>query len=423
MMPRYLDIPTIEEARKRVSKRSSYFMMMSTLFAILLLVFLFFQVEDELTGGMSGDVSNWILFTLVGYVVVLFGGKKILDLLQLKWNSLDELDADEKIGGFKVGQIREYVGQISEDMAIEGERVQVCTMDSTIPNAFGLLWRNVICLDRSWLRVLDEQELRALISHELYHLKLKRTRPMFSHPQMLRFIVFLELSIITTIIFFGDPFSFPLNIFVFIFVFQWVNTFFLIAPLKASRAEEHLCDWSALRYTGLEGAFNLMLKLGQRYELISVIQETVNKEAKKYRIPLRDYVRIQKRIDKNIERRKMSKEGVEQTVKETMRELAEERDWKEPLFTLPFSKPEIKFDRATKKHKIDWIQYDDHIRDFKLDKEEMEKFVRDIKADRKSYLFDANIDSYKDSHGTHPTIKQRVLFLWNNYRSRKVDPA
>ncbi len=411
------DIPTIEVARKRVKRRNKVFLLLSSIFLFFLFLAIYNIIDIENLTFTHPLFRNWLLYTLISFIVLTLLARKMLDLLQMRWGNLEKREDKERIGGFTVGKIKNYTQKIADEMDIGGEKVQVCTMDSTVPNAFGLLWRNLICLDESWLRLLDEEELKALISHELYHLKLKRTRPMFGHPHMMRFVFIVEVLLVMAIITFNGLFQSYTEIVISIFVFQWINTFFFIAPMKSSRAEEHLCDWSALRYTGVEGALNLMLKLGQRYEAIQVIHEAIKEKKKEYSIPLRDYSELQKRIDQNLERDKMTEQGIKETVYRTIENMADEEGWRAPLINLP-SLGLDRLSRATKKHKIDWLQYDDHIRDFKLDKKEAKRFVQDIRGDDKSFLFDAPIDSHRDSHGTHPTIKQRVLFLWKNYKLR-----
>lgn len=329
---------------------------------------------------------------------------------------LSDYDKEEKIGGFKVKDIENYVEKISKSMGIK-EYVKVCLMDKTLPNAFGILWKNVICIDKSWLRILDDQELKALIAHEIYHLKIKKSRPIFGHPYVLRFVIFLQTLFITAILLFTSN-GVLWDIIFFLIVFQWVDTFFLIAPMKASRAEEHLCDWSAIKYSSIDGVVNLMLKMGQRYEAVNIIKKTLSQKAKEYKIPWRAYNHIQTRIDQKLTRDKMTREGIRETVGETVDEMAEENNWSSTtIIKIPKWGQQQKINRATKKHKINWLEYDDHIRDFKLDKEEIPDLVEDIKRDEQSFLFNSNIDGPKDSHGTHPTIKNRVLFVWENYKN------
>ncbi len=415
-----LDVPTIKEAKKRVKSRETFFMVMSVTFVIVLFYILFrIILYPEPTDVDYTKLMLWILTTFIFYVVSKFLGRKLLNKMVTAWESLDDFDPKEKIGGFEAEKIKEYTKKIADDMDIEGEPVKVCTMDSPMPNAFGLLWRNVICLDRSWLRILDEQELKALIAHELYHLKLKKTRPMFSHPTMFSFVIFLQISVLTSVLLFYDGSDFYFRFMTLFFIFHWVDMMFLLAPLKSSRAEEHLCDWSAVKYTGILGAINLMLKLGQRYEAINIINETLAEMKKKYRIPFSDHVQLPQKIDKNIKRSKIDSEGIRETVRETVDEMAQEKGWSKAAFNFSIGGGGGIFS-GKKRHKVDWIQYDSHIMDFRLDEKELPQFIEDIKSDKKSFLFDAKLDSYRDSHGTHPTIKQRVLFLWKNYKSRAV---
>lgn len=416
LFDRRLDVPTLEEAKKRVRRRDTFFIV----FSAILLFFLFFIHFFLIIGdGLLTffNISLWVLEVLISYFVLKLLFNKMLDLLQTAWESLDDKDEDEKMGGFKVEKIKRYTEGIAEEMDIKGEGVDVCLVDSTLPNAFGLIWRNVICLDKSWLRLLDEQELKALISHELNHLKMKKTRPVFGHPYMMRSVVLAQISSIVLIAMVNGFWN-SFNVLVLLsIIYQWIDVLFFIAPLKSSRAEEHLCDWNAIRFAGIEGAINLMLKMGQRYEAVNIIQDETKKQTEDYSVPLRDYSKIQERIDKNLIREDMTEEGIRRVVSETVDELAEENNWSGSLIKFPsLGKSKIdKLSRATRKHKIDWLQYDDHIRDLKLDKQETRELIDDLECDRKSFLFDTSIDSYKDSHGTHPTLKQRVLFLWNNY--------
>ncbi|MFO7991996.1 MAG: M56 family metallopeptidase [Thermoplasmata archaeon] len=415
-----LDVPTIREAKKRVRARNRFFVVLSVIFVLFLFYVLFWIIIFP--GPKRLDFTKTLLWS--GATFVLYIGAKALGRLFLNkmisaWESLDDFDPEEKVGGFKVGKIKGYTKKIADDMGIDGEPVKVCTMDSPMPNAFGLLWRNVICLDRSWLRILDEQELKALIAHELTHLKMKKTRPMFSHPTLFSFVIFLQISVLTSLFFFYEVSDYYFRFMTLFFIFHWVDMMFLLLPLKSSRAEEHLCDWSAVKYTDIFGAVNLMLKLGQRYEAINIINAAISEMKKKYRIPLSDYVQLPQMIDKNIKRSKIDPEGIRETVRETVEDMAAENGWKKATFSFSTGGGDSLFS-GRNRHKVDWIQYDSHIMDFRLDEKELPQFIEDIKSDRKSFLFDAKIDSYKDSHGTHPTIKQRVLFLWKNYKNRAV---
>ncbi len=410
-----MNVISLKKARRSVERRNKIFLILSSIFILILFYLLYNITYLQNPWVLEFEVmSLWLTLSFGLFIFFSFFSKYSTDKYIERTEKLSNYNDEESIGGFKVKDVKNNIQEISNSMNIEG-KVKVCLMDKTLPNAFGILWRNVICIDKSWLRILDDRELKALVAHELHHLKIKKSRPMFGHPYVVRFVIFLQVSFITAIILFSSGGIFWDVIF-FMIIFQWVDTFFLIAPMKASRAEEHLCDWSAIKYSGVEGVINLMLKMGQRYEAVNIIKETISRKSKEYKIPIKGYSQIQTRVDQKLTRDSMTREGIRETVEKTVDELAEEKNWPSKNINLFSWGQKQKINRATKKHKINWLEYDQHIKDFKLDKEEIPNLVDKLVEDEQSFLFDSNIDGPRDSHGTHPTIKNRVLFIWENYK-------
>ena len=434
-IPLYIDIkdkepklyvPTVEECWEVLDKRRTIFIKIILTLLILSTIILCILSLYSKYSIISIRLVLWLFFSILSY-------KYTLKLIRKRMytpfeQSINERYDDEKIGRFTIKQIRDIFENIKEKMNIS-ENVKLYLEDYFIPNAGAQLFINHIIIDETWFRILDTDELSALMAHELNHLKLKSSIPVFQFKEIIKITIWFEFAIFIFPLFF----TLILNIdyfywlMLYLLAFQFIYVLLIteimdkgiIFSLSSSRVEEFLCDLSAVKYVGLCPAINFRLKSGLRHELNDMIYEQVKDKIIKYDIPNEDYKLIWSEIDKNLNRNHLTKIGSKKITNKVIKNLAKKKKWKRSHENKTESIKAKK--KASKKHKIEWTKYDTHIHDFRLDEEELPKFICDIESNNRNILFDSIIDGPISSRGTHPTHKQRVLFLYKNSKLSNID--
>jgi len=412
-MRRSLDVPTVRQCRKRLKRKTILLMVnggLSILFFTFILLVMWLALVMEHPYRVPLAVPVWAL--LVYYLRTYH--RTVLRRVHTLWKLLEEEDDPGDLGDFTAQGILEIFEDMKARMNMRRD-TRLFTVDLFIPNAYASFFSDDVCIDRSWFRMLSPDELRALMAHELMHLKLRNERsPVYK--KILRTVYALEAGILVGVVaLFGFYSGVLLDLVLlaqFLFLF---NMLFLIRgfPGRVTRVEEWLCDWAGAQYVSLMAAINFQLKSGQRYELNRRISRCLNVVLWSYRVPLKHYQRLYREIDRRLDREHLTPKRTRKMVKEVVAEMARELKWKRSWISSQTSfRNEGKKPGTT--HKVNWLRYDTHIRDFQLDARELEGFVQDIVADRRSVLFRSSVDKSTSSHGSHPSTKQRVLFLYKN---------
>ena len=414
-----LYVPSVEECLEVLDNRRKIFIKIINFILILSIIILCVLSLYSKYSIISIRLVLWLFFSFLSYILVLKLIRK--RVYTPSKHSINERSDDEKIGRFSVKEIKDIFENLKEKMKIS-ENVKLYLEDYFYPDASMRYFTNTIKIDESWFRILDTGELSALMTHELYHIKKKNLVP------LLRFKEIIKITLCVEIIIYLFPlfFIFNLNygnfilislyllsiIYIYVFFISHIMKIGIIFSLSSSRAEEFLCDLSAVKYVGLCSSINLGLKMGLRDELNIMIEELVKDTIKKYDILDDDYNNILLEIDKNLDRNNLTKRGSKKTVNKVIKNLAKKYGWERNLGN---KKESIKTKKkSVQKYKIDWIRYDTHIHDFRLDENELPKFICDIESNNQTILFYSDKDDQISSRDTHPTYKQRILFLYKN---------
>ena len=342
--------------------------------------------------------------------------RTVLRKFHAQWKLLEKEKDGEDLGHFTREEILELFEAMKRKMKAQKD-IRLFTVDLFSPNAYANFFSDDVCIDKSWFRMLDTDELKALMAHELAHLRLRREQPQL-YKKFLKMIYALELAVVMGIVAIAGYYEgMLLDLLILGQLLLFYNIFFLIRGFvgKGMRAEEWLCDWAGAKYVSPLAAINFELKLGQRYELNGKISKYLNRALRGYRVPLAQYRKLYKEIDRSLDREHLTPKRARRQVKQVVREMARKSRWKKARFLSWATTPERK-EKDPKTHKVNWLRYDTHIKDFQLDEEELEDFITDIKADEESILFKSIIDKPTSSRGTHPSTKQRVLFLYENWK-------
>jgi hypothetical protein len=166
---------------------------------------------------------------------------------------------------------------------------RIYLMNSPLPNAFTFslpFIGSVVVVHSNTLEVLNEEEVQAIITHELGHIKNNDslisifTRMPSTFVDLIYLYVYIRLVLaFATSLALGDFYSAGLRLLA-------LGAFFLLSKIlaslsryfmqKGSRAAELLADYHAASVFGHEATINALIRLGQRVEAITVLFEEIS---------------------------------------------------------------------------------------------------------------------------------------------------
>lgn len=347
--------------------------------------------------------------------------------------------------------IHKWVHELAEKQNIKSIK-RIYITDTSIPNAFTLdiiplpfIRATWIVLDANVMEILDEREIKAVIAHELGHVK-KFDGIVNIFRFGLNYFLFITYALFILNMLFHiireDPIV-PLNIalksaflIVLLFVlwlFTLVSRFFMN---YSRRQSELLADYYAAKTVGRNHIINALVLLGQRMDVISAFGTEFkwlgSLEGKNNLT--REFVQGLKNLEpeelsKDISREKAVKIYVEQRLRNIRDDLfVPLRDEEIEKLTEMASTKLLKLreesianglahDRKIKqelfKITIDWFLVDKD-KDRYLKDEEIESLIKTIKQNPDKELFEEDIQKQKLLLGTdHPSVKERILFLYH----------
>jgi hypothetical protein len=413
-------LPTVEEYQNNIRLRN----IVQKVWAVALVFLLSFQMLLLMAGIIVEHDPlqlGLIFFAIFFFWSGSFSSVYVIHLetvegTKIPWDPLDLEDPDKSLGNFTVGEVMQIFGEMKGRMNMADD-LRLFTVDLFFPNAYADFFRGEVCVDRSWFRMLDGEELRALMAHELMHLKL-RFRRLGPYQDLLLVSYGLELGVFFTLaasLLRGlGGLSWHLFVVQGLFLFQllYVARGF---PRKITQEEEWLCDWAGAVHVSPLAAINFQLKNGQRYELNQELQRYFNQLVKEFKIPMDDFPEISSRIDKSMGREHLDPDTAKKSLRALVEQMAKEKAWaKNKDIVLVFTKEEEELDTTGK---LDWTRYDTRVRDLSLDQDELELFMQDFLANEDAYLFQTHIDgSQQKKTGSHPSTTLRVLFIYQNWK-------
>jgi len=166
---------------------------------------------------------------------------------------------------------------------------KIFLMASPLPNAYTFslpLMGSVVVVHSNTLDVLNEEEMQAIIAHELGHIKnrdsivtiLTRMPSFFIDIIYLYIYVRLILAIADSLLVSVDLFSTAVRAIVLLAFFAISRLLTLLSRYfmqRASRSAELMSDYHAASIIGHEATINGLIRLGQRVEAITVLVDEI----------------------------------------------------------------------------------------------------------------------------------------------------
>lgn len=286
-------------------------------------------------------------------------------------------------------------------------RLEIATAGS-LPSYFEyhpLFRRDRLILNEHFLRVLSPDETRALMAHELAHIRLLRRHygdNLLPAGALMVTALLLYVSVGLTPLF---PWSLAVPLLAVAagwFVFSLSERVVLwLLPLL--RAHEHLADHHAAECAGRLHTVNALLKIGHRLEMLEEVERTVEHLPDRPRTLWRD------RIFTALPSELLDPDLVRGHAEAILRS-----EGLEPAPRLDEGPPEAATPLATlsPSRRIDWRFFDTREQDGRLDPEELEQFVHALIRDGAGRLFNLPEENPDRSRfQVHPSLRRRILFL------------
>ncbi|MCF2137716.1 MAG: M48 family metalloprotease [Candidatus Thorarchaeota archaeon] len=184
-------------------------------------------------------------------------------------------------------QIVKWTREIAQQSQIEVKKIYL--LQSPIPNAFTFslpLIGSIVVIHSNLINLLNPDEVKAIISHEIAHIRnkdsivqiLARTPDFFIHIIYLYVYIRIGLGIIDALLVTFDPIAVAARLVALIIFIIMSRIFISIGTRfiqRASRAAEHLADYHAATLVGATVTVNALLRLGQRMEAITALANEI----------------------------------------------------------------------------------------------------------------------------------------------------
>ena len=189
--------------------------------------------------------------------------------------------------GFSQEDVVKWTLDLAKKSEVQVNKIYL--MSSPLPNAFTFslpFLGSVVVVHSNTLDVLNEEEMQAIIAHEIGHIRnkdsivtiLTRMPAFFIDLIYLYVYVRMILAISDSLLVTGDLYTAAirglvlLTFFILSRVLTLVSLYFM---KKASRSAELLSDYHAASILGSEATINGLIRLGQRVEAISVLIDEI----------------------------------------------------------------------------------------------------------------------------------------------------
>lgn len=414
------------------------------------------------------DIAVTLLFIVVIYLLRSIVGNYILmqmfnnpskGMYQIYPVVLPEEIDSRLFTNISSAKISNWVQGVAEEMKI-GKISRLFLAKTAIPNAYTIELsafpfipfvrkRNFVVLNSNILLILKEEEIKSVIAHELAHIKNHDSilRLILSGPHLflqaayLFFYVIILTGISNSILIEFNPVKALVDTIILLFIMISAT---LISDLtihflrKSNQMAELQADLEPLRIIGFKPTINMLIKLGQRTEVLESLKvETIWLEKQDiYREEMRKGLileLLEKFPETEIDDLKVKAQaprvylekmidilresyfldlsglpGLEERMEDAMSKLYEKRK-RELDIRAQRIKNSKKKGTIQNRSTINWREFDLNL-DFNLDVEEIKLFVTALEINPNMLFRSENAETKPDKN--HPSFRSRILFVF-----------
>jgi Zn-dependent protease with chaperone function len=367
--------------------------------------------------------SIQILALISVFIVLTLFWLQVSNYLFLKKADIDSLDDDDPIGKYSAGEIKALIKEVFQPYknqeipniyVLHSGETRAAVWNSLLFNRIKVL--NAIFISKPLFHILEKNELKAIISHELGHFygytsPLGRTRLFFFVLMGLLPVYLYENSGASTIWYFVG-----------LWVFFYFAKYFLLGLLLFpwGKTVEYLCDYYAAERYGKLNIINALLTQAKRGEFEEIIMEMVVKKIKKDNtLSIAKLMTIFDIINEKLPDKTVIPEEELKAIIKASFESEEIGKFRKEL-TKPKIKQEDKiiekfinkfFDRKDFQL-IDWNLFDFAEKNMRINEYEYPYLIKTLIEHPEGQLFNSVLDNKKKNvYVSHPTFGERILFL------------
>ncbi|MBD3192406.1 MAG: M48 family metalloprotease [Candidatus Heimdallarchaeota archaeon] len=361
---------------------------------------------------------------------------------------IPETDLESKMR-FDPQLIYRWVNELAEQQGVKSI-TKIFLMDTNIPNALTLdvvpiplIRRSWLVLDANILDILEEKEIKAVISHELGHIKhYDSSLNLFRYGlnyftfiayslgilEMLYYIIAEPPNLLNILLRSGFLVVFILLLFILTFISRSLMT-------VTRRESELLADYYGAKKIGRNHMINALILLGQRLEVVHAFATEFNwlggRENRKNLH--REFLQGLKALPREELNEDFTRErAVQIYLSNRLKNLRED-------LYIPFTDDQIKSlaNKATKEllklrkeqienglvndrkkdsivnlHTIDWRLVDKD-KDLYLNDEEIDYLIKELRNNPNKELFEDELSKMSFFLRDYPSLKERILFIYN----------
>lgn len=370
---------------------------------------------------------NYILWLATASILVSFILFILLDalyLFRLKKTRLQKSN-EHHIGKYTVSEIQNIVKSLFKEYGkreipniyiYKSKEAELFVNNSLIFNFFRPF--NAIYISSVTFHILEKDELKALISHELGHFY-QYTMPLDRASSLLQ--LFIGLLPVALYNFIGID-----NLY-FIFIF-WGISFLLfryLASLIGMNHEftlEYLSDYWAAKRHGKITLINGLLLISKSTEIIEIIYELILENLKDNdKLSHKSFDEITIIVMKKLPTRLMTTKETIDFVRDVfktdeVKALEKDLDNKDLEEKESFISDQLRIYEDKENYQLlDWNLFDFNKKDLKIDEIEYPKLIETILKNPEGQMFNLVYDHEENTENeSHPTIANRILFLEKN---------
>ncbi|MFX1482591.1 MAG: M48 family metallopeptidase [Promethearchaeota archaeon] len=390
------------------------------------------------------SISLFVTIILMQIILIYFTAVQTLrqhDLVELYPSYDDKYVWDVK---YSRDSLVNWTMELAEKSGVQVNKIYL--MKSPLPNAFTFslpFLGSIVVVHSNTLEVLNEAEVKAIITHELGHIKnndsivqiFSRMPSFFVDLIYLYVYIRIFLGVINASLVFGDLYLAGIRLSALAAFFLLSRILSIVSKLfmqKASRAAELLSDYHAASVLGHEATINALIRLGQRVEAITVLideigwLESLNPE-RAGRISNVELMRMitQYPLDNidEVNARQVAPDVFLSTRLKHMRdvygvELSDEQIQKAvapAILKLHEKRAKIKPapEKSAEPRTIDWRKVD-YNEDRRLSDDELHELLRILRENPQKMLFDREVGVNFHTLD-HPDFRRRVLFIADEF--------
>ena len=431
-------------------------------------IFFYNLIPEGFTFRFQFDILRTLLFIIAIYLLRSIVGNYILmqmfnspskGMYQIYPVIIPEEISDRVFTNISSAKISNWVQSIAEEMRI-GKISKVFLAKTAIPNAYTIELsafpfipfirkRNFVVLNSNILLILKEEEIKSVIAHELAHIKNHDSilRLILSGPHLflqaayLYFYVIILTGISNAILIEHNPVKGLVDTIILITIMisaTLISDLTIFFLRKSNQMAELQADLEPLRIIGFKPTINMLIKLGQRTEVLESLKvETIWLEKQDiYREEMRkglileilekfpeteiDDLKVKNQaprvyLEKMVDILKESYfldlhdlPGLEERMSDAINKLYEKRKRELDLKAQKIKNGKKK-SSGTNHSIINWRDFDLNL-DFNLDVDEIKQFVHALEKNPDMLFRSENSETKPDKN--HPSFRSRILFVF-----------